>query len=338
MKRIVYLLSTILTIVIGISFVQTAWAAADNNVGFDIQAVIPANQVDKTQSYFDLRVKPGTTQKIQIVVNNTSESEGQYEVSVNQAYTNKNGFIDYALKDVSLDKSVPFKLKDIVDYPTKIQVAPRKAEIVTLTLSIPVKKFNGQVLGGIQVTKLGANKKETIKNQYSYVIGLNLTESDSIVKRNLELVSVKPAVSFEKTSIVAKLKNPVAEAMGHLKYEGTVVSKDDNKTIKKIDYNTDMSLAPNSIYDFAIDWDGKPLEAGVYTLHLTVSDALKNVWNFDEDFTITRQEASEINKVTIDQVNNTKLPLWVYAVIGVLAALLLFLILIMVFKRKNKRQ
>lgn len=337
MKRIGYLVIVMATLITGLSFGLRAWAA-DNNVGFDIQALIPENQVDKKQSYFDLRVKPGTRQQIQVAVNNTSSSDGEYHVSVNQAYTNKNGFIDYALPDVKLDNTVPFKLKDIVEYPEKIQVAGGKSGIITLTLNIPKQSFKGQVLGGIQVTKLNMDKEKAINNQYSYVVGLNLTQSDEAVKRDLELVSVKPAVSFQKTSVVAKLKNPVAEAMGHLKYVGTVVAKKNDKTIKKIDYNTDMSIAPNSLYDFAIDWNNKPLEAGEYTLHLTVSDALKNSWQFDEDFTITRQEANEINEVAINTVNRNKLPTWIFIIIGALAALILFLLFFILLKRKKDKQ
>lgn len=337
MKRISYLLSVVLVILSGFIFKEDAWAAA-GNVGFNIEAVLPENQVDKTQSYFDLRVKPATSQKIQVAVNNTSAVESEYAVHVNQAYTNTNGFIDYAQTDAPLDSSVPFLLKDVIEYPAKIKVAAKKTEFLTLTLNIPKESFKGQVLGGIQVTKLTDEKEDAITNQYSYVIGLNLTESDAPVKRNLELVSVKPAVSFEKTSVVAKLKNPVAEAMGHLKYVGTVVAKKDNQTVKKINYDNEMSIAPNSVYDFAIDWDNEPLVAGEYTLHLTVSDALKNSWQFDQDFTITKQEASAINQATINRTNQNKLPLWVFIIIGILLALLLFFIILLIMKRKKEQQ
>jgi hypothetical protein len=72
----------------------TVTHAAD--VGYDVQAVIPENQVDKTKSFFDLRMQPDQKQTISVRINNTSDQDSEYKVTINQAYTSDQGFIDYS--------------------------------------------------------------------------------------------------------------------------------------------------------------------------------------------------------------------------------------------------
>lgn len=314
-----------------------SFAEETGDVGYDIQAVIPENQVDKTQSYFDLRMTPKQEQTIQVKVNNTSDESSDFVVSINQAYTNNQGFIDYS-QAVQPDKSMNYKIADIATYAKNVTVPAQSSKVVDIQLKMPAETFDGQILAGIHVVKKNKSEKTSgITSQYAYVLGLKLTETDTAVKRDLQLVSVKPAVSFGATSVVAKLRNPTMDAYGHLKYTAKVTKKGSSEALRNVSYDKNMQLAPTSTYDFAIDWQGKKLVAGKYTLHLTVADALDNVWQFDEDFTITGAAAKKVNKVVVTKAN--QIPFWVYLLIGVLLLLILLLIiLILVSKRRKKAE
>lgn len=58
---------------------------------------------------------------------------------------------------------------------------------------------------------------------------------------------------------------------------------------------TDISLAPNSKMDFPVTLDGDIMRAGEYTSHVVLKGDDKE-WKWDEDFTITDEEADRFNK------------------------------------------
>lgn len=106
----------------------------------------------------------------------------------------------------------------------------------------------------------------------------------------------------------------------------------------KVTYDSGMQIAPNSLYDFAIDWDNRRLEAGEYELYLTVTDAKENEWKFDEKFTITAKQAKEINNLTVDRNEPKGIPMWTYIVIGsMLVILIVGIIAWFLYKKKKKK-
>lgn len=312
--------------------------AADTSgeVGYNIQAVIPENQGDKTKSFFDLRMTPGQKQTVSIMINNTSNQDSKYQININQAYTSDQGFIDYSESKKAQENNYPYKINTIAKTDSKVDVAKNSSREVPITLTMPEEKYDGQILAAIQVVKDSEETKSGISNNYGYLLGLKLTESDTEVHRQLKLKKVEPAESFGKTSIAAVLENPTMDAYGHLKYEATVKNSATNKVVRTVSYDKDMQMAPNSRYRFAIDWEKKRLEAGDYSLHLKVSDAKNNVWVFDRKFTISNKQAKEVNAATIDAATEDSLPTWVFIVIGILLAVILLGIIWLILAKWKK--
>lgn len=333
-KKLYFIL---IVIVLCSIFPTYAYAESTGQVGYDIQAIIPENQIDKNKSFFDLKMEPSQKQVIEIMINNTSNKDSSFKVSVNQAYTNNQGFIDYSKNDIEPDESMKYKMSDIAKVEEEVVVSANSSRKVPITLEMPEEKFYGQILSGIQVEKkIDDDGEGKITNSYGYILGLKLTETDVEIRRQLNLKSIEPAVSFNRTSVVALLQNPTMDAYGHLKYKAKVTNNADDKVVREVSYDNDMQIAPNSTYGFAIDWDNERLEEGNYRLDLEVSDAKDNVWRFSEDFTITAKDAKEINKLTIDNTN--KLPLWVWIVIIIFIILLISQFLIILFIKKRKKE
>ncbi|WEV44907.1 DUF916 and DUF3324 domain-containing protein [Streptococcaceae bacterium ESL0687] len=336
-KRIMLLAIFIFSIIV--SPLTSLAETAENNVGFTINAVIPSNQVDREQSYFDLRMTPGQEQEIVVQIINTSTEESKFKVNVNQAYTNKSGFIDYADSTVTPDSSMVYKISDIASYEHEVTVAANTTLNLPITLKMPAEQYDGTILAGIQVIKEKTEAEEEeskggITNQYGYILGLKLTETDTEIKRELNLLSVHAADSFNKTSVVAQLQNPTMDPYGHLKYQAKVTNKKDGSIAKEVSYDNNMQIAPNSTYDFAIDWDGKALVAGDYNLDLVVSDDRGNEWKFNKDFTITKQEAKKINDKVIIKGKQEN-PYIKYFLI-LLALVVILTIIMFVIKKRNK--
>lgn len=344
MKRIInriktkYLLVIICLPVIMLINTITVFANEEDAVDFSVKAILPENQLNKNYTYFDLRMEPSQKQTIEVLVSNTSLKEGTYTVNVNQAYTNKQGFIDYAEKDVKLDSSLKYPIKDIVHYENKVTVPAQQSVKVPIEIQMPQESFDGQLLAGIQITKNQSEKSnQAISNEIGYVLGLKLTETDNPVKRDIQLEKVNAAVSYGKTSVVAKLRNPTMDAIGKLKYVVDIKNEKNGESVKKVTYDSGMEMAPNSTYDFAIDWAGERLVAGDYTLGLVITDARDDEWKFNEKFTITAKEANDINKITVD-VNKKVTPIWVYILIGLAILLIILVIVFLIVNRKKKQE
>lgn len=317
-----------------------AFAQEDaGEVGYDIQAVIPENQIDKEKSFFDLRMEPAQEQTINVKINNTSNEDSTYKMGINQAYTNSQGFIDYNEKAESEKNNYPYAIDSIAKVADTVTVPKKSSKNVPITLTMPKNRFDGQILAAIQVVKEADKDQKGIVNSYGYILGLKLTETDTEIARKVELKKVEPAISFGKTSVVAILENPTMDAYGHLTYDATVKNRKTNKEVRHVAYDNEMQLAPNSSYRFAIDWEKELLEAGEYSLHLRVTDAKDNEWVFDENFTISDKQAKEINEATIDAGKKTAIPIWIYLVFGILLAIILLGIFwIILLKRRKKEE
>lgn len=314
-----------------------AQVALGEEIGFNVQASLPENQLNEEVSYYDLRMQPGQKQEIVLRISNTSDQEQTYEINVNQAYTNKNGFIDYEQKDVKTDETQKYPLKDIVLYDSEITVAPQTSIDFPIQLNMPTASFDGEILGGIQVLKKTKEVEGEIVNRYGYIVGLRLTETDTPIERQLVLKEVRAEKVFGSTGVVADIQNPVMEGIGHLKYEVTI-RDDQNKAVREKVYDKEMSIAPNSTYTFAVDWEDEPLEAGEYLFDLTVSDAKGNRWDFEEPFSISEEEAKKVNQALLPIEPSSKGPSWLFVLLGALSAGAVFLLFLQWQKKHRQLQ
>jgi hypothetical protein len=65
----------------------TTSASGAEGADYSVKAVLPDNQLDREKSFYDLRMKPGQKETIQLQVNNYSDKEQTYNISVNTAQT-----------------------------------------------------------------------------------------------------------------------------------------------------------------------------------------------------------------------------------------------------------
>lgn len=312
-------------------------ATDQTSVGFTIEAILPENQIDKNNSFFDLRMEPNKKQVIKVKIKNTTINSSSYTIRVNQAYTNNQGFIDYSNSEESKKNKLPYKIDDIIKYKKELTLDGNEQKEVSFEIDMPKEPFDGKILAGIQVIKKNNKEKEQnqISNSVGYILGLQLTETDNKVQRKLDLLSVKPEAKFGHPTVVATIENPTMEALGHLKYEAKIVTKNGRKEIYKKTYDNNMELAPNSYYDFAIEFINQRITNGEYVLILNIKDAKKNSWDFEKEFTVTSKEAESINRVTIDANDTqTKIP---YRVIIIGLTIMIIIVCLYVYLSKKEK-
>lgn len=338
MKKIIFIVAVLLA---GACIYPTSGEAADT-MAYSVKANIPENQINKTSTYFDLKMEPNQKQEISLTVSNSSDNEATILISPNVAITNQNGVIDYSQSKGKLDSSLKDSIRSIISPAQEVVLAPKETKEVPFILQMPAKEFNGLILGGFYISKKeDANqakdeeKDVQIKNQYSYVIGLQIRENINEVKPVMELHDIKPALLNYRTAVTANLQNTKATIMKDLSVDAKVMKKG-STTILHETKKENLSMAPNSNFDFPIGWDNQSLDAGKYTLQL-IAKTDEDEWKFEKYFEISAKDSKELNGEAIELEKSEAN--W-FIIIGSVIGSLLVLILVVGFfiYRHNKKK
>ncbi|MBO0446167.1 DUF916 and DUF3324 domain-containing protein [Enterococcus ureilyticus] len=311
-------------------------------MAYSVKANIPENQIDKSKTYFDLKMTPGQKQDVSLTISNSSKEKATIIITPNIALTNQNGVIDYNQEKAKQDSSLKVPITDIISDKQKVTLEPQETKDVVFTLQMPEVAFDGTILGGFYITKESTDKEEKdsesvqIKNRYSYVIGIQLRENEQTVKPVLQLNDVKPTLQNYRTAISANLQNTQATIINNLEVEAKISKKGSTEVL----YETtkkDMSMAPNSNFYFPITMNNQPLKAGDYTLRLTAKDQTEN-WKFEQDFNISAEDTKKLNKEAVDLEEEPTDWLKIGLIIGAIIIVLLGLLFFFIHRSKKKKQ
>ena len=308
-------------------------------VGYTVSAKLPKNQDDKNVTYFALRVKPNQQEKLGVVISNQSKKSATFQYGVNQAITNNNGVIDYSNSNPKLDSSLKVGIKDVFNEQKlqKVTVPVKTSKTVYVTYKMPSKKIDGMILGGVYVKKMAgkeakAKKGVTITNQFAYVIGVRLRESSVDVAPDMKLNEVRAGQINAYNQVEANLQNPRPGLMSQLKVKTKVTEVGKTKVVLQNE-KSNMAMAPNSNFNYAIPWGDTQLKAGTYTLTLDSTAKGGYHWHFVKNFTVTQKQINSLkNKINTPQQHNY---LWWFVAGGILIILLLAIIIYLLLKRKR---
>ncbi|UQS81859.1 DUF916 and DUF3324 domain-containing protein [Bombilactobacillus folatiphilus] len=344
MNHLKQMLMALLT-AFGISFITAVPLHA--TVGnYGIRPNYSSNQVVKN-GQIDIFGTPGSTQNISISVVNKDTKDHRYTVTVNTAYTNNGGTYSYSKKKVS-DPSLKIKLANLVSPRVQTVSVPAGKEVdVNFQIKIPKKRFSGYLMGGIGVQpakgekayKTVAKNGTLLTNKFFQGVPLKVRQDKNSTMqpkfRARQVTAFANASGKGQRGVKANLQNYVKGFNGNINAKATVTKRPNDHKFKKTATLTGMSPAPNSNFDYLIDWGSTPLQAGNYHLHvkLTSSDKTQS-WVVDKDFTITSADAGKYNKLSGIKPNY----LWLWILIAVLVLLLVLGLGIYFGRRNNKKQ
>lgn len=329
----------LLVSLLAISFTPTTVKVADEaQVPFSMEAVLPENQrSDSGVTYFDLVVKPESKQELQVVLKNASDQAVDLELSANGAVTNSLGTIDYGQPAAKKDQTAKYTLQELLQVPSEVTLAAGETKTITATLTIPQEPFTGVILGGIQAVEANQDTANSggglqLNSRYAMVIGVLLTEDpNNQPEPELKLNSVKPGLSNGYTAVLANLQNIQPALVGSMSITGTVYKKGSSEVFKKTE-KTNQEMAPNSNFDFAIDWQNEALQAGDYTLKL-VAQNKSHRWEFSQDFTISGNEEKTLNEKAVGIKKDYT---WLWIILGSLLFIALLFLAFLLGKRRRK--
>lgn len=311
--------------------------------GFTYSITFPDNQIQKDLGYFKLQMNPGQNQQISIALSNPGTEKVTIDVKLNGAKTNQNGVIEYGESTIENDPSLQFDFTDVVTGPESVELAPGETKNLDLTIQMPETGFDGVLAGGIQLMRADQNGTTSneggskIINQYAYVVGVVLQESENPLTPDLELNSVKAGQSNYRNAIFVNFSNVIAAYLDDMTVEVQITAKGKD-TVLYDRKQTAMRMAPNSFIDFPVSMNGERMVAGDYVANILVTSGDKK-WAWTEDFNISDEDANKFNERDVGLVQEKGLDwkLILLIVAGVLAIIIIIFIIIMIL-RKNKQK
>lgn len=269
-----------------------------SELNFGVSAVIPDNQIDQSQTYFDLHMEPNKRQTIEVLLRNDTKKDITIEINVNTAMTNNNGIIDYSQTEFARDSSMKIDIENLVEYEKKVTIKAESTLTYPLTIQMPDEEIDGLLLGGIQFQEKEdeTDKKENkqINNKFAYIIGLKLSMNDVGIKPNSSLKEIVATHINYRNALIANIQNSTPTIISPLEINANIYKEKGKKalfTSKK----DKLRMAPNSNFNYAIDLERQEFKPGKYRLEMEASSG-EDTWNWTEYFTIEKDEARELNK------------------------------------------
>lgn len=318
------------------AFQSTVKAAT--SMPYSVSAVLPDNQMDKTKTYFDLKMRPGEKQMIEVELTNAADRDITVEMSANTAITNDNGIVDYSYMGHKFDKTLKHPFSSLAKMERETTIPKQSSKRVQVALTMPENGFKGTILGGLRFNEKEAeNAKQKkasgvqIENKYAFVVGVVLQESDEKSKENFDLGNIKPSQVNFRNVLKANVQNKAALIVPEMEIKAYVTKKGGKKVLFETN-KEHLRMAPNSNFNYGISWDNKPFKPGKYTLHMQLK-ASDKTWKWKKDFEIERKEAKKFNDRAVELEKDYTM----YYIIGGAILVLILLVVVYLLGRRSRR-
>jgi hypothetical protein len=319
----------------------TGQAAENDGSGFTYKVIQPENQHNKEVGYFDLRMTPSQEQTVTIRMSNSSDKEITIEVALNSAKTNTNGVIEYGPSKLEKDKSLKYDFADIVKGEKTVKIPAKQSVDYPLTINMPASQFDGVISGGIYMIQKGQteDQKAMIKNEYGYLVGMVLTETDIAVQPELKLNTVFAEQQNYRNAVFINYSNTQPAYVDEMTVDVQIMEKGSDEVLYDTKQNK-MRMAPNSQINFPVLMNGEQMVAGDYRAHILVTTDKDKKWEWEQAFTITDEEADKFNKEDVSLLQESRVN-WtmILILVGVaLGIVILIFFVVHFFRQKKKKQ
>ncbi|MGM0218950.1 DUF916 and DUF3324 domain-containing protein [Enterococcus sp. AZ126] len=286
--------------------------AAEDPLGFSVETVLPETQIDKNQTYFYVKVEPNKPQELKVKLKGTSETPVKVNIFTANATTAETGTILYK-EGLPKDSTLKSSIEEITKISeSEVELKKDEEKIITILVQPPVEKFEGIKLGTIYFERADGTEEdsdEMVKSSYSYSVGLMLSEAEGEYSdsQSLKLLDAKAELKRTKKTVQLTLQNPEPKMIADFSADVTIVEAKNGKVVKSQQLK-EGAMAPNSRFDFSVDWGLDPMPAGDYIAKVKAKSRYKS-WELEKPFTISGQQAKKINEETLFKLT---LPTWAY--------------------------
>lgn len=282
---------------------------------------LPANQHSKNVNYFDVIMKPGQKQSLEVLLRNQKNTPVVIETSFNRARTNDNGAVDYQATKKHPDITLEIDIEQLVTVREKvIKLEPKEEKIVHLDIDMTPDEFEGILAGALHVREKEEATSSVTEEDYSSVMVENkVAYSLALVLRQKEgTLLAKPivkAVNYQSSEkkedserLMMTIQNPESEFTDYMSmsvklYHSSNAAK---PIVHKVAHQ--IRLAPNSQFTYKLPLQEVGVEdkAGKYSVETTffnekgqlISKKINTFYIIPPKQKITHQETRSPSKLT----------------------------------------
>lgn len=291
-------------------------------------------------NYFNLLVKPGEKDKLQLKFENLSDEDVTVEVNVMTAGTTSNGSVDYTKINPILNDSLEYSLNDLFKEKKKdVILKKQESKVVDFEYEIPKEEFEGSLLGSFYITEK-KDETTTFEFKYSQVIAIQMRESKKQITPKFDLAKIDLMQYNKQASFMITIENQKPLLLKGADITGKI-SKNESKVIK-FDFETPkQDIAPNSNLIFPVPLpDDIGIDAGIYTLKLTINDK-GTKYEYEKEFDVTALALQNAGYVEPEETSLMKSSFFVVIVIIfviILIAVLAYVFLVLKNPKNTKRK
>ncbi|WEB81757.1 WxL protein peptidoglycan domain-containing protein [Vagococcus lutrae] len=321
---------------LGLLWLILAWMiqpVSADEITFSVSPIFNGNQTENVADYYDMSLSRDSMSEIGIKIKNQDTAPHDYQLSIENAFSNRNGIIEYTAKPMTYHQ-IP-ALSAIATAPSTIHVEAKSETVVPIELVLPKEPFEGTTLGGVRVRKTD-DKEESgqVVNRYSYLIPVKIHQGnqdypEEILFKGAALQVVKYDSNLE---IVFENVHPVV--LKGMNVQVTMKRMGQTQAPIQTLYDDEVRMAPETVNHMLLRLNQEEVKAGKYLVTIEAKGKeFHQTWT--EELEIKASEAKTINE-NIDMPKKEPSKMWLFVVI-ILILLLIILIQMIVIGRRRKR-
>lgn len=307
--------------------IDTEATTKTQNSDFEIQRLETKSQVNNDLKYFDLKIKPGTTETLKMRIQNFTNHKITVKTAIRNSYTQIGGGLNFTTQARNLDYSLKIPLTKIAKIRKEdriVNLGPQEVRDVSATVKMPVGQTRGMIYGDWQFIEYMKDKGagSAVSSNYAYSVGIALRGNHYRIYPELKFDKAKELLYEKHAAMGIDLRNTQPMLLQNVIMQA-VVSKEGLYSSKHVFNVTKSKIAPNSKITLPITWAYDQLKPGKYNINVKVKgendwNHLPMIWTFKKTFVVNKKDAQRINQLAIKQPKNK----WLYVSVASGALLL----------------
>lgn len=242
---------------------------------------------------FQIIGKPGSTRTLKISLSNFGIRQLRLRIVPTNATTSMDGKIVYTDTVKAGQYGLKYAFADMTK-PQTIRLKAGKTKDVSFKVKLPEGKIDNLILGGFNIYSVGHEVGGSAD------VPVWITDSNKPIGGIVTLHNLALDVIGKKPHIIINLQNKEPGIMKNVIVHMTVKRKSwldrfgwgDKKMVADLTY---PKVAPNSRIPVDFDQNTTPIKAGTYVVKGAARSG-KATWTFHKKYTITQDQANNINK------------------------------------------
>ncbi|BDR57888.1 WxL protein peptidoglycan domain-containing protein [Xylocopilactobacillus apicola] len=309
------------------------------SVSADITNVSVTPQIDSGDTdKFEMVVKSGEKRSLTIAFTNFGSSVERLAIQPTNAQTDATGNFVY---NQVVKKGTAGLQQAFADMTSKktITLQPQESKTETLVVNTPSERFDGVIYGGFNIYSVNANGGHL--NSESTPIPVIITQTNQNVPGNGKVTGIVAQAIAYQPNIVIKLENSKPGEAKNVSYNLMIQRKGMFSFLgfngRKVPvYQSNLSIAPNSILPVPVNYKQQPLTPGEYMItgSFTINGKTHKV---KENYNISKADAEKVNKQSKGLIYD-KTWIFILVIIGLIILIGIVIFLIIRQIRYNRRE